>query len=67
MKPYRVNLMVCTGTACVANHSFEVKEALEREIKKKGLENDIQVVPTGCNGFCAEGPLMFVQPDGIFY
>ncbi len=59
--------MVCAGTACVANHSFKIKEALEREIKKNGLENDVQVVPTGCNGFCAEGPLLVVQPDGIFY
>ncbi len=67
LKPYRLNLMVCAGTACVANHSFEIKEALEREIKKQGLENEVQVVPTGCNGFCAEGPLLVVQPDGIFY
>lgn len=67
MKPYRVNLMVCAGTGCVANHSFEIKKALENEIKKRGLDNEVQVVPTGCNGFCAEGPLMVVQPDGIFY
>jgi NADH:ubiquinone oxidoreductase subunit F (NADH-binding)/(2Fe-2S) ferredoxin len=59
--------MVCTGTGCVSNNSFEIKKALETEIKKKGLENEIEVVPTGCNGFCAEGPLLVVQPDGIFY
>ncbi len=67
MKPYRANLMVCAGTGCVSNRSFEVKEALEKEIKKHGLEDEIQVVTSGCNGFCAEGPLMVVQPDGIFY
>lgn len=67
MGQYRVNLMVCAGTACVANHSFEIKQALEREIALRGLETEVQVVATGCNGFCAQGPLMVVQPDGIFY
>lgn len=59
--------MVCGGTACVSNHSFEIKEALEREIKKHGLENEVQVVTTGCNGFCETGPLLVVKPDNIFY
>jgi NADH:ubiquinone oxidoreductase subunit F (NADH-binding)/(2Fe-2S) ferredoxin len=59
--------MVCAGTGCVSNGSFQIKAALEREIKKKGLENEIGVITTGCNGFCAVGPLMVVQPDGIFY
>jgi NADH:ubiquinone oxidoreductase subunit F (NADH-binding)/(2Fe-2S) ferredoxin len=67
LKPYRINLMVCAGTGCVANHSFEIKKALEEEVKKRGLDNEVQVVATGCNGFCAEGPLMVVQPEGIFY
>ncbi|UCD39302.1 MAG: SLBB domain-containing protein, partial [Fidelibacterota bacterium] len=59
--------MICAGTGCVSNRSFEVKEALEKEIKKHGLDNEIRVVASGCNGFCAEGPLMVVQPEGIFY
>jgi len=67
LKPYRANLMLCAGTGCVSNHSFLVREALEKEIKKRGLENEIQVVITGCDGFCAEGPLLIVQPENIFY
>jgi len=59
--------MVCAGTACVSNRSFNIKEALEKEINKQGLDDEIKVVTTGCNGFCAAGPLMVVQPDGIFY
>ena len=46
---------------------MEVKEALEKEIQQRGLENEIQVIATGCNGFCGVGPIMLVQPDGIFY
>jgi NADH:ubiquinone oxidoreductase subunit F (NADH-binding)/(2Fe-2S) ferredoxin len=64
---YRVHLMVCAGTACVSNKSFEIKEALEKEIKKQGLENEVLVVTTGCNGFCERGPLLVVQPGNIFY
>ena len=66
-KIYRLHLMVCGGTACVSNHSFEIKEALEKEIRKQGLEDEVLVVTTGCNGFCEAGPLMVVKPDNIFY
>ncbi len=64
---YRTYLMVCAGTGCVANQSMKIKDKLEAEIKKQGLDNEVAVVTTGCNGFCAVGPLMVVQPDGIFY
>ena len=67
MKTYRTHLMLCAGTACVSNNSFKIKEVLEKEIKKHGLENEILVVMTGCNGFCAVGPIITVKPDGIFY
>jgi len=66
-KTYRLHLMVCAGTGCVSNHSFEVKAVLEKEIKKHGLENEVLVVTTGCNGFCERGPLLVVQPGNIFY
>jgi NADH:ubiquinone oxidoreductase subunit F (NADH-binding)/(2Fe-2S) ferredoxin/NAD-dependent dihydropyrimidine dehydrogenase PreA subunit len=59
--------MVCAGTGCVSNQSLKIKDKLESEIIKKGLQNEVSVVTTGCNGFCAVGPLMVVQPDGIFY
>jgi NADH:ubiquinone oxidoreductase subunit F (NADH-binding)/(2Fe-2S) ferredoxin/NAD-dependent dihydropyrimidine dehydrogenase PreA subunit len=66
-KTYRVHLMVCAGTGCVSNHSFEIKEALEKEINKQGLGDEVLVVTTGCNGFCERGPLLVVQPGNIFY
>ena len=64
---YRLHLMLCAGTACVSNRSFKIKELLEEELKKQGLEDEAIVVMTGCNGFCAVGPVMVVMPDGIFY
>ncbi|MBM4176983.1 MAG: NADH-quinone oxidoreductase subunit NuoF [Ignavibacteria bacterium] len=67
MKKYRVQVMVCTGTGCVSNHSFEVRDALEKEILKNELQHEVEVVNTGCNGFCGAGPIVVVQPDNIFY
>jgi len=59
--------MVCAGTACVSNRSFQIRKALTEEIERHGLQHEVAVVTTGCNGFCAVGPLMVVQPDGVFY
>jgi NADH:ubiquinone oxidoreductase subunit F (NADH-binding)/(2Fe-2S) ferredoxin/Pyruvate/2-oxoacid:ferredoxin oxidoreductase delta subunit len=66
VKGYR-HLLVCAGTGCVACGSFEVRTALIAEIAKRGLQNEIAVVSTGCNGFCERGPIVVVQPDDIFY
>jgi NADH:ubiquinone oxidoreductase subunit F (NADH-binding)/(2Fe-2S) ferredoxin/NAD-dependent dihydropyrimidine dehydrogenase PreA subunit len=63
----RIELMLCTGTGCVAGGSFRIKQALEDELAKQGLQNEVAIVPTGCNGFCGQGPLLVVEPGGIFY
>jgi NADH:ubiquinone oxidoreductase subunit F (NADH-binding)/(2Fe-2S) ferredoxin len=65
--PYRSHVLVCGGTGCVSAESFEVRTALQGELDKRGLSREIQVVVTGCQGFCAQGPILIVQPDGIFY
>ena len=67
MKTFRSHALICAGTGCVSNKSLKVRTALEAELKKCGLEDEVQVVITGCNGFCAVGPVMVVYPEGIFY
>ncbi len=64
---YRTHCLICAGTGCVSNRSYEVGKALEGELARHGLASEVQVVRTGCQGFCAEGPIMIVQPDGILY
>jgi NADH:ubiquinone oxidoreductase subunit F (NADH-binding)/(2Fe-2S) ferredoxin/Pyruvate/2-oxoacid:ferredoxin oxidoreductase delta subunit len=64
---FRTDVLVCAGTGCVSGDSFATATALEKEILKKGLGQEVQVIRTGCQGFCAEGPIVIVQPDGIFY
>ncbi|MEW6675797.1 MAG: NADH-quinone oxidoreductase subunit NuoF [Nitrospirota bacterium] len=67
MAKFRANLMLCAGTGCVASGSLILKDALKEEIKKRGLEEEVRVILTGCNGYCALGPVMTVYPDQIFY
>jgi NADH:ubiquinone oxidoreductase subunit F (NADH-binding)/(2Fe-2S) ferredoxin/NAD-dependent dihydropyrimidine dehydrogenase PreA subunit len=67
MTTFRTDLLLCGGTGCHASGSLEVREALKNELARHKLENEIRIIETGCNGFCAQGPLMIVQPDDIFY
>ena len=67
MGNYRANLMICGGTGCIATGALTVKEALQQELVKRELQDEYKVVITGCNGFCAEGPILTVFPEGIFY
>jgi NADH:ubiquinone oxidoreductase subunit F (NADH-binding)/(2Fe-2S) ferredoxin/NAD-dependent dihydropyrimidine dehydrogenase PreA subunit len=64
---FRTHVLVCAGTGCVSGNSYATAKALEGEILKRGLAGEIQVIRTGCQGFCAAGPIVIVQPDGVFY
>ena len=63
----RTYLLICGGTGCHATGSLALKDALIQEITKNNLLDKVEVVETGCNGFCAMGPIMVVQPGDIFY
>ncbi len=64
---YRSHVLVCGGTGCTSSGSAAIIAKLEEEIKKNGLEDEIEVVKTGCFGLCALGPIMIVYPEGAFY
>ena len=64
---YRAHVLVCGGTGCTSSGSIKIQEALERELKANGLEEEVKVVQTGCHGLCALGPIMIVYPEGCFY
>jgi NADH-quinone oxidoreductase subunit F/NAD(P)H dehydrogenase (quinone)/NADP-reducing hydrogenase subunit HndC len=67
MTKVRTQLMLCSGTGCQANKSIPFHQALQRELELKGLADEVKIIETGCNGFCAVGPVMLVQPEGIYY
>ncbi len=60
-------IRVCSGTACHSQESQKLIEALRENLKGKAPEEHYLVKGTGCNGFCAQGPIVVVEPENIFY
>ena len=63
----RSHVLVCGGTGCTSSGSPAIREHLEKELQKQGLDEEIKVVQTGCFGLCALGPIMIIYPEGTFY
>ena len=59
-------LLICQGTGCVSSRSPDIQAALEEEVRQLGITG-VYVKLTGCHGFCQQGPIVIVEPDGIFY
>ena len=60
-------IKVCTAASCLSSHSDEVKTALEKEVKHRGLENCCKVKGVGCMGLCAAGPLVSADHNSKMY
>lgn len=65
--PQKRSVTVCGGTGCRAMDSAEIKNAFVAELKAAGLEAEVELKVTGCRGFCEQGPLVEILPEGIFY
>ena len=65
----KTEVLVCAGTGCLANGSLGVAQALEQAIRRRKLDVKLNLglKTTGCHGFCERGPLVVIQPKGIFY
>ncbi|MCL5676306.1 MAG: (2Fe-2S) ferredoxin domain-containing protein [Firmicutes bacterium] len=58
----RLCIMVCGDTGCLARKSDKTRAALEQAMAAHGLESEIQVVRSGCFGFCAQAPVVVPSP-----
>lgn len=67
MAKYKMHVLVCGGTGCHASESDKLLSNLKTIVADKGLENDVQVIATGCFGFCEKGPIVKIMPDNTFY
>ncbi len=63
----RSHVLICGGTGCTSSGSMAVRSALETELEKQGLTEEVKIVTTGCFGLCALGPIMIIYPEGTFY
>ncbi|MFC1822462.1 NADH-ubiquinone oxidoreductase-F iron-sulfur binding region domain-containing protein [Thermodesulfobacteriota bacterium] len=64
---FKSTLILCNGTGCQASRSRVLIDAVKKELVKKGLSKSVLVRPTGCHGFCEQGPIVVVEPGNIFY
>lgn len=64
---YRSHVLVCGGTGCTSSGSLKIIEKFNEQLEVNGLTDEVDVVKTGCHGLCAEGPVVVIHPDGIFY
>ncbi|MEE9353619.1 MAG: NADH-quinone oxidoreductase subunit NuoF [Candidatus Thorarchaeota archaeon] len=62
-----LEIRACRGTGCESARAFELLEVLEKEVADKGLKNKVRVKTIGCHGFCEQGPVITVEPEGLFY
>lgn len=67
MAQYKYHILICGGTGCHASQSEKIIENFKQTLASKGLDNEVQVVQTGCFGFCEKGPIVKLLPDNTFY
>ena len=63
----KTTVLICQGTGCISSKADEVFEEFEEQLKNVKLDNKIKVDFTGCHGFCAQGPIVIIEPEGIMY
>ncbi|MFA5570752.1 MAG: NADH-ubiquinone oxidoreductase-F iron-sulfur binding region domain-containing protein [Sphaerochaetaceae bacterium] len=64
---FRNYILVCGGTACESTKANDIFEALIAESKAQGVGDEVQIVKTGCFGFCEQGPIVKILPEDSFY
>ncbi len=67
MAEYKMHILVCGGTGCKASQSELIKSNFSNQLQELGLDDEVQVLHTGCFGFCEKGPIVKIQPDNTFY
>ena len=61
------HVLICGGSACSSSGSNDITAAFRAEIEKAGLAGKVEVLQTGCLGFCEQGPIVKIMPQGTFY
>jgi NADH:ubiquinone oxidoreductase subunit F (NADH-binding)/(2Fe-2S) ferredoxin len=64
---YTHYILVCGGTGCESSNADGIYNNLQAEAKAAGVTDKVQIVKTGCFGFCEKGPIVKVLPEDSFY
>ena len=62
-----LQVLVCGGTGCKASASHDIVDNLKKAIEENGIADKVEVITTGCFGFCEKGPIVKIIPDNTFY
>ncbi len=62
---HRIN--VCLAAGCLSCGGGEVKETLEKEVTRRGLDSLCKITGVGCLGLCAAGPLLSLPTSSTYY
>lgn len=60
-------VLVCAGTGCTSSGAHKILDLLNQEILRQGLTDRVEVIPTGCQGFCEKGPTVVIEPEQTLY
>jgi NADH:ubiquinone oxidoreductase subunit F (NADH-binding)/(2Fe-2S) ferredoxin/NAD-dependent dihydropyrimidine dehydrogenase PreA subunit len=66
-KQVKTTISVCGGTGCHAYGCKKVRDQFAKAMKEKKVDHQIRLRFTGCRGLCERGPIVTLQPQGIFY
>ncbi|MDR1240152.1 MAG: 4Fe-4S binding protein [Treponema sp.] len=64
---YNHYILTCAGTGCESSKGVEIYDRLNAEAERQGVKGEVQIVKTGCFGFCERGPIVKVLPEESFY
>lgn len=63
----KIQILTCGGTGCKASQSHLIADNFKKLIAENNLEGKVEVITTGCFGFCEKGPIVKIIPDNTFY
>ena len=62
-----IQILTCGGTGCKASESAAIADRMKECIMELGVQDKVDVITTGCFGFCEKGPIVKILPDNTFY
>lgn len=60
-------ILCCAGTGCTSSHSGDLMDNFRKLAEESGMTDKIEIIPTGCQGLCAKGPVVVVYPGNVHY
>ena len=62
-----MQVLICGGTGCKASASHQIEQRLLQALEIYQIAQQVEIITTGCFGFCEKGPIVKIIPDNTFY